>query len=217
MSFIDSMMDPMIKTLSREKREEMMINMMPLMMEGVDMNALMPRMMTNMMEGITADDIVEYLKATLADKERLNELGSKIQEANLMQQMMLRVDTSGLGFDETVSSLTASAEQNGWGIDTRDLQRTYQEAGLTDMTRCTILYFCYPQGGYKILTSSDKLKAMSAMMPIGVSVYETTDGQVEVSAMNLSLMSNFFGGVVKEVLKDGGERYEKSLEGIAAA
>jgi uncharacterized protein (DUF302 family) len=107
--------------------------------------------------------------------------------------------------------------ENGWHIpDTRDLQHEYHKAGLTDMTRCTILYFCNPQGGYKILTGSDKNKAMSVMMPMGVSIYETTGGQVEIAAMNLSLMSNFFSGVIKEVLKDGGERYEKSLEGIVA-
>ncbi len=216
MSVIDSVMDAMIKMLSQEKREEMMINMMPLMMEGIDMNELMPRMMANMLQDVTADDIINYLKETLKDKEKLNELGAKVQQANLMQQMMFRVDTSTLSFEETVSSLTESARQNGWGIDTRDLQHEYHEAGLTDMTRCTILYFCNPQGGYNILTSSDKSKAMSVMMPMGVSIYETTGGQVEIAAMNLSLMSNFFSGVIKEVLKDGGERYEKSLEGIVA-
>ncbi len=217
MSVIDSMMDVMIKMLSQKKREEMMINMMPLMMEGIDMNKLMPRMMTNMLQDITADDIIAYLKETLKDREKLNELGAKIQEANVMKQMMFRVDTSTLSFEETVSSLTEAAEKNGWIIpDTRDLQQQYQKEGLADMTRCMILYFCNPQGGYNILTSSDKNKAMSAMMPMGASVYETTDGQVEISAMNLSLMSNFFSGVVKEVLKDGGERYQKSLEGIVA-
>ena len=215
MSFMDSMMDAMIKMLSQEKREEMMLNMMPLMMEGIDMNELMPRMMANMLQDITADDIINYLKETLKDKEKLNELGAKVQGANLMQQMMFRVDTSTLSFEETISSLTESARQNGWVIpDTRDLQHEYHKAGLTDMTRCTILYFCNPQGGYKILTGSDKSKSMSVMMPMGVSIYETTGGQVEIAAMNLSLMSNFFSGVIKEVLKDGGERYEKSLEGI---
>ena len=34
--------------------------------------------------------------------------------------------------------------------------------------------------------------------------------------MDLGLVSNFFSGGGKEVLQDGGERYEKSLEGIAA-
>ncbi len=217
MSFMDSMMDAMIKMLSQEKREKMMLNMMPLMMEGIDMNELMPRMMANMLQDITADDIINGIKETLKDKEKLNELGAKVQKANLMQQMMFRVDTSALSFEETVSSLTKAAEQNGWIIpDTRDLQREYHKAGLTDMTRCMILYFCNPQGGYKIMTSSDKKKAMSVMMPMGVSVYETADRRVEIAAMNLSLMSNFFSGVVKEVLKDGGERYEKSLEGIVA-
>ena len=217
MSIIDTAMDTMINALPQEKREEMMINMMPLMMEGIDMNELMPRMMSNMLNDVTADDIINYLKDTLKDKEKLSELGTKIQEANLMGQMMFRVDTSSLNFEETVSALDESARQNGWLIpDTRDLQQEYHEAGLTDMTRCTILYFCNPQGGYEILTDSDKSKSMSAMIPMGVSVYETISGQVEIAAMNLSLMSNFFSGVIKEVLKDGGERYEKSLEGIVA-
>jgi hypothetical protein len=32
--------------------------------------------------------------------------------------------------------------------------------------------------------------------------------------MNLGLMSNFFSGAVKDVFKDGGARYEKSLEAV---
>ncbi len=215
MSLLDTVMATMINALPQEKREEMMINMMPLMMEGIDMNELMPRMMSNMLKDVTADDIINYLKDTLKDKERLSELGTKIQEANLMGQMMFRVDTSSLNFKETVSALSESARQNGWVIpDTRDLQHEYHRAGLDDMTRCTILYFCNPQGGYTILTSNDANKAMSVMTPMGVSVYETTDGKVQIAAMNLGLMSNFFSGVVKDVLKDGGVRYEKSLEAV---
>ena len=84
------------------------------------------------------------------------------------------------------------------------------------MTRCTILYFCNPQGGYAIFTSNDPNKAITVMMPMGVSIYETTDGQVKIAAMNLSLMSNFFSGTVKDVVKDGGARYEKSLEAVIA-
>ena len=217
MSIIDTAMDTMINALPQEKREEMMINMMPLMMEGIDMNELMPRMMSNMLNDVTADDIINYLKDTLKDKEKLSELGTKIQEANLMGQMMFRVDTSSLNFEETVSTLSESARQNGWLIpDTRDLQHEYHKAGLNDMTQCTILYFCNPQGGYAIFTSNDTNKAMSVMMPMGVSVYETTDGQVKIAAMNLGLMSNFFSGAVKDVLKDGGARYEKSLEAVIA-
>ncbi len=215
MSIIDAAMDTMINALPQEEREEMMINMMPLMMEGIDMNDLMPRMMSSMMKGVTADDIINYLKETLKDKEKLSQLGTKIQEANLMSQIMFRVDPSSLNFEETVSALSESARQNGWLIpDTRDLQHEYHQAGLNDMTQCTILYFCYPQGGYAIFTSNDTNKAMSVMMPMGVSVYETTDGQVKIAAMNLGLMSNFFSGTVKNVFVESHARYEKSLEAV---
>ena len=215
MSIIDMTMDTMINALPQEKREAMMINMMPLMMEGIDMNELMPQMMSNMLKDITTDDIVNFLKDILKDKERLSELGRKIQEANLMSQMMFRVDRSSLNFEETVVTLSASAKQNGWHIpDTRDLQREYHDAGLHEMSQCTILYFCNAQGGYAILSSSDKNKAMSVMMPMGVSIYETTQGQVEIAAMNLGLMSNFFSGAIKDILKDSSARYEKSLEAV---
>ncbi len=215
MSIIDTTMDAMISALPQEKREAMMIDMMPLMMEGIDMHELMPRMMSNMLKDVTADDIVIWLKGILKDKERLGDLGTKLQEANLMGQMMFRVDRSRLNFEETVTALTKSAEQNGWEIpDTRDLQHQYHEANLRDMTRCTILYFCNPQAGYAIFSSSDTNKVMSAMMPMGVSVYETSDGEVRIAAMNLGLMSHFFSGVVKDVFKDNGVRYEKSLKSV---
>lgn len=215
MTIIDTVMDKMVNALPQEKREEMMINMMPAMMDGIDMNDLMPRMMSNMLKDVTADDIINYLKDTLKDKEKLSELGTKIQEANLMGQMIFRVDPSSLNFEETVSTLTESAKQNGWRIpDTRDLQHEYHNVGLKDMTQCTILYFCNPPDGYAIFTSSDINKAMSVMLPMGVSVYETNDGQVKIAAMNLGLMSNFFSGAVKDVFKDGNARYEKSLEAV---
>jgi uncharacterized protein (DUF302 family) len=144
-------------------------------------------------------------------------LKALVTKYSLMKKMMFRVDTSRLNFEETVSTLSESAKQNGWLIsDTRDLQHEYHEAGLDDMTQCTILYFCNPQGGYAILTSNDTNKALSVMMPMGVSVYESTAGQVKIAAMNLGLMSNFFSGAVKDVLEDGGVRYEKSLEAVIA-
>ena len=43
MRVMDNMMDMMIKTISKQKREQMMINMMPQMMEGIDMVEFMPK------------------------------------------------------------------------------------------------------------------------------------------------------------------------------
>lgn len=214
MSLMDTMMDGVIKRLPREKKEEMMINMMPMMMEGIDINALMPRMMTEMLKDVTVDDVINFLKAALKDKDKLQELVTKLKEANLMQQMMTRVYRSKLNFEETVVAINEAAPQNGWLIpDIRDLQQLYQSEGLSEMTKLKIFYLCNPQGGYKIV-KEDKNEALSVMIPMGVSVYETSDGQAEIAAWNMELMSGMWAGVTGEVLSTGAENLGKTLEGI---
>jgi len=214
MGIIDVMMDGMITLLSKEQRERMMVNMMPLMMEGLDINELMPKMTTAMLKDVTVDDVIAYLKRTLAEKEKVAELFEKIQAANLMQNMMFNVYKSTLNFDETVAALEHAAPEHGWTIpDIRDLQQEYQRLGLSDMTKVKILYFCMAQGGYKIL-QDDRNKAMSVMMPMGVSVYETSEGKVEIAAMNLAMMSGMFAGVTQDVLSNGAKNLENTLAGI---
>ena len=98
----------------------------------------------------------------------------------MMPNMMFATYKSKLNFDETVSSLEESAKKNGWTIpEIRNLQQDYKEEGLEDMTKVKILYFCNSQGGYNILRNDD-YKKLSVMMPMGVSVYETNDGQVKI-------------------------------------
>jgi uncharacterized protein (DUF302 family) len=214
MGVMDVMMNGLIKILSKEQREKMMVNMMPLMMEGLDINDLMPKMATAMLQNVTVDDVIEYLKRTLAEKEKVGEFFEKMKEANVMQNMMFKVYKSTLNFDETVVALEKAAPEHEWTIpDIRDLQQEYHKAGLADMTKVKILYFCMAQGGYKIL-QDDHTKAMSAMMPIGVSVYETSKGAVEIAAMNLEMMGGMFAGVTQEVLSNGAKNLEKTLEGI---
>ncbi len=208
------MMDVMVKMLGKKKREKMMINMMPLMMEGIDMNELMPKMMGNMLKDISADDLIKFLKDALGEKETVIKLLQKIVEANLMQKMMFKTYTSRFGFDETVEKLHENAINNGWTIpDIRDLQQEYIDSGIKEMTRLKVLYFCNSQGGYSIIQNDEK-KAMSVMMPMGVSVYEKKDGSVDIAAMNIGMMGGMFSGEVKEVLTDGGERLEASLKEI---
>ena len=134
---------------------------------------------------------------------------------NLMRRMMFTVHHSELDFDETVARLNESAQKYGWEIPmVHDLQKRYQEAGYTDMTKVKTLYFCDPHGGYRIL-QDDVNKPMSVMMPMGVSVYETRDGQVYIAGMNLDRMSMMFGGVVKEVLREGAANYAQALANVA--
>ena len=133
----------------------------------------------------------------------------------LMNKMMFAVYESKLGFEETVASLTAAAQEHGWEIPmVHDLQANYQEAGYEDMTKVKIIYLCNPHDGYRIL-QYDENKPMSVIMPMGVSVYETSQGKVNVAGMNLGRMSLMYGGTVKEVLQEGEANFAKTLQNIA--
>jgi hypothetical protein len=146
----------------------MMMNMMPLMMEGIDMHEFMPKMMAAMLKNLSADYLVEFIKEAFGDKETAKKLLVNIQQANLMQKMMFKTYTSKLNFDDTVEMLRENAIQNHWVIpDVRNLQEEYHEAGIHDMTKMKVLYFCNPHGGFAIVKVDDQ-KPMSVMMPTGV-------------------------------------------------
>ncbi len=133
---------------------------------------------------------------------------------NLMNRIMFNVGRSRFGFDETVAAVTESAKENGWEIPwIHDLQSEYHAAGHEDMTRVNIIYFCNPDGGNNILCD-DRFKEMSVIMPMGVSVFETTTGEVRVASWNLGLMSMMYSGAVKRVLKEGAENLRNTLKGI---
>ena len=209
-----ALMDSMVKSIKKEKREEMMINMMPLMMEGIDMNELMPKMMANMLKDLSVDDIIKFLKDLLSDSNKLSNLATKIAEANLMPKMMMKTWKSKFSFEETVKALSESAPKNGWHIpDTRDLQKLWTEQGIENAPKIKVLYFCNAEGGYAI-TKDDELKAMSVMMPMGVSIYETLAGDVEIAAMNIGMMSGMFEGVAKETLNNSGNNLDNCLKDI---
>jgi uncharacterized protein (DUF302 family) len=133
----------------------------------------------------------------------------------LMKQMMFTVRKSKLDFEETITAIRESAVKNGWEVPSDfDIQQQYIKAGLEDMTRVKIIYFCFPHGGYRIL-KDDTDKPMSVIMPAGVSVYEATDGQVYIAGINFDRMSGMFSGTVREVLKEAAGNYANTLRDIA--
>ena len=75
MGLMDRMMDSMIKNMSVEQKEEMMLKMMPTMMEGIDINKMMPDMMTAMGSLTTVTGIVVFISKALNDDELKEELG----------------------------------------------------------------------------------------------------------------------------------------------
>ncbi len=208
------LMDTMVKTIKKGKREKMMVNMMPLMMEGLDINDLMPKMTVAMFENVSSEDVADYLKNTLEDKEKLQGIANKILEANPMAKMIMKKYKSQLGFDETVDVLMGNIPKNNWSIpDTRDLQKLWIEEGIDEAPKIKILYLCNAQGGFDI-TREDELLPMTVMMPMALSIYETSKGEVEVAFMNLGMMSGMFTGVPHEVLKSSAQNLENAIKDI---
>ncbi len=216
MGLMDAMMDMMLKSISKKKRDKMMIEMMPLMMEGIDIYEFMPDMMEEMLKDVTVDDVIALLKRAIDENEKLKDIVGKIAEANLMQQMMFKTYPSRLGFDDTVETVEKAARENGWVIpDTRDLQELWIKEDIKDMTRLKVIYFCNPSGGFEII-KDDQNKPISVMMPMGVSVYETAEGKTEVAAMNVGMMSGMFSGATREVFSQAAENLEKTMRSISA-
>lgn len=214
MGLMNAMMDMMLKSISKEKREQMMLNMMPQMMDGIDIYEFMPIMMTDMLKDVTVDDIIALIKRAIEEQDKLKELAEKFAQANLLQQLIIKVYKSKRDFDETVSGLVEAARNNGWNVsNTRDLQAEYKTAGASDATRAKILYFTNSQRGYDIF-KDDKNKSMSVMVPIGLSIYEKSDGRVEIAVINWGMMSGMFSGVTKEILSSDAANLERTLEAI---
>ncbi len=133
---------------------------------------------------------------------------------HIMNTVMFKVSKSKFGFEDTAQMVRDNALRVGWDIPWRfELQQHYSERGLSDMTRVVNIYLCNPQGGYDIMRG-DAFKPMAVMMPTAVSVYETNDGEVRVSRMNLGRMSMMFRGAVREALKGGGANLESALETV---
>ncbi len=81
------------------------------------------------------------------------------------------------------------------------------------MSRTTIVYFCYAEGSLRSFEDDDN-RPMSVMMPTGVSVHETSTGEVRVSRMDFALMSWMFGGTVKQVMREGAKRMKRTFVDI---
>ncbi|MDH5472969.1 MAG: DUF302 domain-containing protein [Gammaproteobacteria bacterium] len=118
-----------------------------------------------------------------------------------MPPMMINVHRSPYGFDETVAAVEkAVTAQKGWKVSkVFDIQKNIIDAGYQDMTRVKIVSLCNPHYAKRIL-NDDKDKIVTTMMPLGIGVYETKDGIVYMSEMNVGLMGMMFGGTIADVM-----------------
>jgi uncharacterized protein (DUF302 family) len=133
----------------------------------------------------------------------------------VMPRMMINVQKSKLNFDDTVSAVSESVtKEKGWKVPAIfDIQKNILDAGHKDMTKVKIVSLCQPHYAKKILESDDD-KKVTTMMPLGIGIYETKDGQVYMSTMNIGIMGMMFGGTIADVMGDAAKDIEEMLEDI---
>jgi len=131
-----------------------------------------------------------------------------------LPKKMLTVHKSRLGFDETVTAVQEEAEKRGWNVPkVYDIQTTLAKADHTDMNRIKIVSICQPHHAYNILKPDDN-KFVAGMMPCRVGIFETEEGEVYVSEMNLGLMSKLFSPSIRDVMGIVAAEEQEMISGI---
>lgn len=130
-----------------------------------------------------------------------------------MPSMMILTKESKLGFDETVSALEKSIEENGWVVSrVVDMNKSMAKHGVEFEPRVKLVKLCNAKYAKSILATD---RHISVMMPCTFAAWEGDNGKVYVSKMNMGLMAKMFGGNIAKVM--GGsvaEDEERILEGL---
>ena len=116
-----------------------------------------------------------------------------------LPRMMLSVHRSTLDFDSTVTSVENAAASHDWLVPkVYNVQESIVSAGHTGMARLKVISLCHPDHAYRLLRH-DENKMISGIMPCRIAVYETADGQVYISGLNIGRLGSLFGGDIAEV------------------
>ncbi|MDR9391772.1 MAG: DUF302 domain-containing protein [Trueperaceae bacterium] len=114
--------------------------------------------------------------------------------------MMMMVDESPYGFEETVAEFQAAADEAGWSVlEARDMQAVVANHG-ADVDPVMVFDLCSSRHSIEILEQDDE-RIVTPMMPCRVSIYETSDGTVHVARMNSGLVARTFGGLISDVMQ----------------
>ena len=105
-------------------------------------------------------------------------------------------------FDDAIERVTAHLAEAGFGVlTTIDVSATLKKKIDVDFQRYTILGACNPGFAYKALQAEDKI---GTMLPCNVIVQETSDGKVEVAAVDpmasmMAIQNEALGGIATQV------------------
>ena len=105
-------------------------------------------------------------------------------------------------FDDAIERVTAQLADAGFGVlTTIDVSATLKKKIDVDFPRYTILGACNPGFAHKALLAENKI---GTMLPCNVIVQETSDGKVEVAAVDpmasmMAVQNEALGGIASEV------------------
>ncbi|MDD3050052.1 MAG: DUF302 domain-containing protein [Candidatus Cloacimonetes bacterium] len=120
----------------------------------------------------------------------------------LMPRLMFNVHTSKYSFSETVYRLENSILKNEW-----DIQRIYDIGECLanynyENYRNVIIFSICKADNVNAVLEKDEDRKITAMMPCRIGVYETDDGDVKISSLNMSLMSRLFGSRISKIMQN---------------
>lgn len=92
---VNKMMNGMIAGLPTEEREELMLEMMPMMMAKADMSVMFPNMLKETGDAITLYGVYEFITQILSDEEAKNKVQNAMSGAmpKMMEMMMPMMKT----------------------------------------------------------------------------------------------------------------------------
>lgn len=119
-----------------------------------------------------------------------------------MPRLMFNVHTSKYSFSETVYRLENSILKNEW-----DIQRIYDIGECLanynyENYRNVIIFSICKADNVNAVLEKDEDRKITAMMPCRIGVYETDDGDVKISSLNMSLMSRLFGSRISKIMQN---------------
>lgn len=119
-------------------------------------------------------------------------------------------------FDEVVEQTTAALEEEGFGILCDiDVQQTFEKKLDMEFRKYRILGACNPSLAYDALEEEERL---GALLPCNVIVYESTDGDLGVSAVDPdAMLSVAENPALDPIATDVRKRFERVLATLPEA
>ncbi len=121
--------------------------------------------------------------------------------------------TLNISFEEAIPKIIEELKKEGFGILTEiDVKEAMKKKLDKDFRKYRILGACNPPFAYKALQAEDKI---GTMLPCNVIVQETSDGQVEVAAIDpVASMQAVENPVLNEIATDVQEKLKKVIDNL---